>query len=141
MNQGVVFKQFKAKVNTDGRYGTMSAELFTPLVLLEEAVRLAILSGHSPEEIQNTVDGTESLLRPSLMKSRRCSGDVVCLVGATGWGGSTGTYRISSGNPTACLTCLNPECQEWPNLECLDEHGNGIGEFAYHVSECQMFDR
>lgn len=31
-------------------------------------------------------------------------------------------------------------CREWPNVAVLNSEHKATGEWAYHVSECQMFD-
>lgn len=32
------------------------------------------------------------------------------------------------------------ECREWPNIEVLDSNEKPTGQFAYHISECEMSD-
>ncbi|MEB0001182.1 hypothetical protein QN367_19170, partial [Cryobacterium sp. RTS3] len=56
--------------------------------------------------------------------------------------GYNGVYQISvgRGEPTDCVSCGNPLCKEWPTLFELTLKGTQTGEFAYHVSECQMLD-
>ena len=76
------------------------------------------------------------------MSERRKAGDVVRLMEQSGFGGTPGRYRIDElGEPESCWICKNPECNEWPNLERLDETGVRMGEYACHVSECRMVDR
>ena len=41
------------------------------------------------------------------------------------------------------LRCGNEDCREWANVEIVgapEGRENVIGEYLYHVSECEMFD-
>lgn len=75
-------------------------------------------------------------------KATRKAGDVVMILAhVAGFGGVPGRYRIDKlGEPKPCMICDEPDCQEWPNLERLGDLGNRTGEYAYHVSECEMTD-
>lgn len=77
-----------------------------------------------------------------LSRKRRQTGEVVTLVDDGDPDGYSGLYQIAvgRGEPTDCMRCGNPACNEWPTLLELSPDKVPTGEYAYHVSECQMGD-
>jgi hypothetical protein len=78
------------------------------------------------------------------MSKRRQVGDVVVVQDA-----DEGPYlcridALGSEPRNGCLRCLDINhdqcCREWPNLEILDPDGRSTGEWACHVTECEMQD-
>lgn len=134
------FTKFTAQVSVEGEYPSY-AQIFKPMSLLEHALRLSLLS-ESPEDVANVVTTTTALMLHSLGCKRRQIGDQVRL-SDDDKDGYNGLYQISAdrGEPTECMRCGNPECAEWPTLDELSSEGVPTGEYAYHVSECQMSDR
>jgi hypothetical protein len=133
------FTEFKAVIQTDGRYGRIQQWSQRPIDLLKQAIILALLC--TPvDEVDLLYRQTATRLRDSLSRKRRRAGDVVQLVEVAGFGGTPGKYRIVRDGADPCMLCDNPECQEWPNLERLAADGSTTGERAYHVPECQMSD-
>lgn len=86
------------------------------------------------------------------MSIRRQPGQMVLVLPATLNDGTpvedsaTGMGLIRSGDEAEPCTlhivdrCDDPACQEWPNVDMLDEAGHPTGETAYHIPECRMSD-
>ncbi|MBF9243206.1 hypothetical protein I4I80_02790 [Pseudomonas syringae pv. tomato] len=130
------FTKFEARVTVEGAFSS-DAKVFNPKSLLELALQYALVN-MSPDEVSNLVGDVSKKMLHSLSCKRRREGDIVRVDPE----GDTGLYLISTGrgDPDECTSCGNPLCKEWPTLVELSPDGAATGEFAYHVSECQMLD-
>lgn len=135
----VSYKIFEAKVVVDGPYSS-SSQVFDPASLLEVALRHALFSMPA-ESVADLVRETTARMLHSLSCKRRKAGDLVLLVDDDP-DGHNGIYQIAvgRGEPTDCVYCGNPMCNEWPTLVELTPEGAPTSDFAYHVSECRMLD-
>lgn len=133
------YTKFEAKVDVEGPY-TSTAQVFTPASLLELALQHALFS-MSAEMVADLVRNTTARMLHSLSCKRRKAGELVRLVGDDP-DGYNGVYQIAVGlgEPTDCVSCGNPLCNEWPTFVELTPEGTETGDIAYHVSECQMLD-
>ncbi|CAD0264266.1 conserved hypothetical protein [Pseudomonas veronii] len=133
------FTRFDAKVVVEGPY-TSAAQVCTPASLLELALQHALFS-MSAEAVADLVRNTTARMLHSLSCKRRQAGELVRLEDDDP-DGYNGVYQIAvgRGEPTGCVSCGNPLCIEWPTLVELTPEGTGTGDYAYHVSECQMLD-
>lgn len=135
----VNYKKFEAKVVVDGPYSS-SSQVFNPASLLELALRHALFSMPA-ESVADLVRETTARMLHSLSCKRRKAGELVLLVDDDP-DGHNGIYQIAvgRGEPTDCVSCGNPMCNEWPTLVELTPEGAPTSDHAYHVSECQMLD-
>lgn len=133
------FKKFKAEVVVEGPYSS-AAQVFTPESLLELALQHALFSMPA-EAVADLVRKTTARMLHSLSCKRRRDGEVVRLEDQDP-DGYNGLYLIAAGrgDPTDCDRCGNHLCNEWPTLLELSPAGVLTGDYAYHVSECQMLD-
>ncbi|WP_122242141.1 hypothetical protein, partial [Pseudomonas syringae] len=133
------FTRFDAKVVVEGPY-TSAAQVFTPAALLELALQHALFSMPA-EAVADLVRNTTARMLHSLSCKRREAGELVRLQDEDP-DGYNGVYQIAvgRGEPAECDSCGNPLCAEWPTLYELTPEGTQTGDFAYHVSECQMLD-
>ena len=133
------YTKFEAKVVVEGPYPS-TAHVFNPASLLELALQHALFS-MPPEVAAELVNKTTARMLHSLSCKRRKPGDRVFLVDDDP-DGYNGVYQIAvgPGEPPDCVSCGNPQCNEWPTLVELTPEGKQTGDFAYHVSECQMLD-
>lgn len=133
------YTKFEAKVVVEGPYASI-AQAFTPASLLELALQYSLFSMPA-ESVADLVQNTSARMLHSLSCKRRKAGDLVRLEDDDP-DGYNGIYQIAvgRGEPTDCISCGNPLCNEWPTLVDLKQEGTQIGDFAYHVSECQMLD-
>lgn len=131
-----VFTKFEARVTVEGAFQS-DARIFDPKSLLELALQYALVS-MSVDDVSKLVGDVSKRMSHSLSCKRRRAGEVV----RVDQEGDTGLYLISTdrGEPEECTCCGNPLCQEWPTLLELSPEGAATGDFAYHVSECQMQD-
>lgn len=134
-----IYTRFEARVVVEGPYSS-TAQAFNPASLLEVALRHALFSMPA-EEVADLVRKSTTRMLHSMSCKRREAGDLVRLVDDDP-DGYTGLYQIEvdRGEPTDCLICDNPLCREWPTLSEFVDEGASKGDFAYHVSECQMLD-
>lgn len=134
-----IFTKFEAKVVVEGPY-TSAAQVFTPALLLELALQHALFSMPA-EAVADLVGKTTARMLHSLSCKRRNVGQLVRLEDDDP-DGYNGVYQIAvgRGEPTDCVYCGNPLCNEWPTLVELTPEGTQTGDYAYHVSECRMLD-
>jgi hypothetical protein len=135
----VKFSKFEARVLVEGPF-TSNTPVLTPASLLELALQHALLSMPS-QRVADLVSQTTSRMLHSLSCTRRVAGETVRLVDEDP-DGHNGEFQIAigRGEPEECQCCGNQMCQEWPTLFELDANGAPTGDFAYHISECQMQD-
>jgi hypothetical protein len=133
------YTKFEAKVVVEGPYSS-AAQVFTPASLLELALQHALFSMPA-DAVADLVRNTTARMLHSLSCKRRKAGELVRLVDDDP-DGYNGVYQIAvgRGEPTDCISCGNPLCNEWPTLVELTPEGTPTGDFAYHVSECRMLD-
>jgi len=133
------FTKFEANVVVEGPY-TSDAKVFTPALLLELALQHALFSMPA-EAVADLVSETTARMLHSLSCKRRNPGQLVHLKDDDP-DGYNGVYQIAvgRGEPTDCVYCGNPLCNEWPTLVELTPEGTQTGDYAYHVSECRMLD-
>ncbi|MDP5168545.1 hypothetical protein [Pseudomonas syringae] len=112
----------------------------TPAALLVVALQHALFTMDA-DKVNEIVRLTTEKLLKSLGCKRRSPGEVVRLEDHDS-DGYNGLYQIAlgRGEPSDCVLCGNPRCKEWPTLFEVDVSLSQTGEFAYHVSECQMLD-
>ena len=139
MNE-VVYSKFEAKVCVEGHFSSETT-VYNPMHLLQVALQHALLCAPA-EAVTKLVEETASSILHSLSCKRRQTGEVVRLLDDNEPDGYNGLYQIDvgRGEPTDCMRCGNPACNEWPTLLELSPDGGYTGEYAYHVSECQMGD-
>ncbi|MBJ2286656.1 MULTISPECIES: hypothetical protein [Pseudomonas] len=131
-----IFTKFEGRVIAEGAFSS-DTKIFNPKSLLELALQYALVS-MLPDEVSKLVADVSERMLHSLSCKRRREDEVV----RVDQEGDTGLYLISTGRggPEECVSCGNPLCKEWPTLVELSAEGAATGEFAYHVSECQMQD-
>jgi hypothetical protein len=133
------YTRFVASVVAEGPYSS-EAQVFTPASLLELALGHALFSMPA-EVVADQVRNTTARMLHSLSCKRREPGELVRLEDENP-DGYNGVYKIAvgRGEPTDCVSCGNPLCIEWPTLVEVSPDGKQTGDFAYHISECQMLD-
>ncbi|MDU8350381.1 hypothetical protein RYA05_00565 [Pseudomonas syringae pv. actinidiae] len=134
-----IYTRFDAKVVVEGSYSS-TAQAFNPSALLELALQHALFSMPAGA-VSDLVRKTTASMLHSLSCKRRGVGELVRLVDDDP-DGYNGVYQIAAecGESNDCIICGNPLCKEWPTLFELTPEGERSGDFAYHVSECQMLD-
>mgnify|MGYP001761616337 CR=1 FL=1 len=132
------YTKFEAKLVVEGPYSSV-AQAFNPLSLLELALQHALFSMPAGA-VSDLVRKTTASMLHSLSCKRREIGELVRLVDDEP-DGYNGVYQITAGGePADCIICGNPLCKEWPTLIEFTSGELQSGDFAYHVSECQMLD-
>lgn len=134
-----IFTKFEARVTVEGPFSS-DGTIYDPKSLLEVALQHALVSMPAEAVSKLVADVTTSMLH-SLSCKRRRNGEVVRLEDQDP-DGYNGLYLIAAGrgDPTDCVLCGNRLCNEWPTLLELSPAGVQTGDYAYHVSECQMLD-
>lgn len=133
------YTKFEATVVVEGPHASIT-QAHTPAALLQLALQHALFNMPA-DAVAELVQNTTGRMLHSLSCKRRKAGDLVRLEDNDP-DGYSGIYEIlvGRGEPTDCASCGNPLCYEWPTLFDTESEGSQIGDFAYHISECQMLD-
>ncbi|TPG88087.1 hypothetical protein EAH72_33725 [Pseudomonas caspiana] len=134
-----IYTKFEARLTVEGPFSSV-ATIYDPKSLLEVALQHALVSMPA-EVVAKLVEQTTACMLHSLSCKRRRAGELVRLEDQDP-DGHNGLYQIAvgRGDPNDCVRCGNHLCNEWPTLLELSSTGAQTGDYAYHVSECQMLD-